>query len=253
VDWKAANLFWRGISPYSPEGLEYVGVTDFGHPPTTPFWVLPLADLDHTQFAAFIGTLNLGMALALVAIVVYALGFPMPALVTALVFGVVESRPTALEHFRVIQISVWIAFAYALAWRWLRTGQDVKAGLALGCACTLKLFPALMVVFLLLERRWRAVATMGGAFLAVAAIMTWRWGLGAWTSFFEQQGPIAARALLDWRNASIHGVIRRAFNDVCLRGSIHDFAPTLVIWLVAVASLGAAVWLWRRAHQHQPA
>src|SRR5262245_40601470 len=43
VDWSAAQLFWRGISPYSPEGLALVDVAAFGHPPTTPFWFLPLA------------------------------------------------------------------------------------------------------------------------------------------------------------------------------------------------------------------
>ena len=252
VDWKAAQLFWKGISPYSPKGLQYVDVPGFGHPPTTPFWVLPLADLSRSQFAIFIATLNLALALGLVAIGVYTLQFPMPALITVLVFGAIQAVPPAIEQARVIQISVWIAFAYALAWRWLRRGRDVSAGLALGFACTLKFFPGLMILYLALERRWRAVAAAAGSFLAVAAVMTWRWGFSSWPLFFEQQKTIAERWMPNWRNASLHGVIRRAFVSLCTRAPTNDPRATAVIVIIAVLTLGATVWLWRRARERQP-
>lgn len=165
VDWEAAKLFWAGISPYTPEGLAKVGVSAFGHPPTTPFWFLPWTDLSHQGFARALGVLNTILALGLVALAVFTLQLPAPYLLTGLVFGAIQSLPAALEQAQVIRISVWIALAYALAWRWMRQGRQGPAGIALGLACTLKLFPGLLVLYFLLTRRLR---------LVVAAVVTFK-------------------------------------------------------------------------------
>jgi hypothetical protein len=253
VDWGAARLFWSNISPYAPEGLKLVGVTAFGHPPTTAFWFLPLAALDHAELAQFLGILNLGLALALVAVSVFTLRLPAPYAVTAFVFGLVQSMPPALQHAHVIQISVWIAFAYVLAWRWLRLGHDIRAGSMLGLACTLKLFPGVLVLFLLFSGRLRAVAAAIVAYLVVAAVVTWRWGVASWFSFFAQQDAIARRWLLDVRNGSIHGVVRRAFGTPCSRPDFDDaLAKALATGACLVLILGA-LWLVRRARTRQPA
>lgn len=252
VDWKAAQLFWRGISPYSPEGLKSVGVLAFGHPPTTPFWFLSLFELEHATFAQVIGILNMGLALALAGIVVFTLRWPIPGLLTALVFGMVQAMPTAIEHAQVIQVSVWLAVAYALAWRWLRNERDVAAGMALGLACTLKFFPGVMVLYLLACRKWRAVFAAALSFLTVAVVMTWRWGIAVWPLFFEQQTTIAKRWLTDVRNGSLHGIVRRAFVDLCEKAPPGDPRATVLILGGAVLLLAAGGWLWRRARARQP-
>lgn len=247
VDWRAATLFWRGISPYSPEGLAYVQVPAFGHPPTTPFWFLPLSELNQADFAQVLGLIDMGLALALVAVVMYALRIPEAGLASALLFGIVQALPPALEQALVIQISVWIAFAYVLAWVWLRRGEDAKAGCVLGLACTLKFFPALLVIFLALERRWRGVAAAAVSFLGIAGVMTWRWGIEAWILFFQQQSSIAAKWLPSVRNASLHGLIRRALVPTCQPTPLSDPRATALIVAIAVALLGSATWLWYRA------
>lgn len=252
VDWRAATLFWRGVSPYSPEGLQFVNVRAFGHPPTTPFWFLPLADLNRVDFAQFIGLLDMALALGLIAAVVFTLRVPKAGLVSALLFGIVQALPPALEQARIIQISVWIAFAYALAWVWLRRGEDAKAGCVLGLACTLKFFPALLVVFLALERRWRGVAAAVAAFLAIASVMTWRWGIQAWPLFFQQQSTIAVNWMTRVRNASLHGIIRRAMAETCEKAPLDDPRATLLITSLVIALLGLATWLWHRVRSQSP-
>jgi hypothetical protein len=252
MDWQAAQMFWHGLSPYSAESLSQLQVAGFGHPPTTPFWFLPLADLDQPMLAEYLGIVNLGLALALVAIAVFNLRLPAPYLVSALVFGFVQSLPPAQEHARVIQISVWIALAYALAWHWLRRGRDLEAGCMLGLACTLKLFPGLLVLYLLWHRRWRAVAAAVAAFLAIASVMTWRWGLGAWSAFFQQQGAIAQRWLPDVRNASLHGVIRRFFAARCERVPVDDIRATAAIVALSLLLVATACWLSARARRRLP-
>jgi hypothetical protein len=251
VDRSAAKLFWQNISPYTPEGLALVGVKAFGHPPTTPFWFLPLAELDLPTLGKVLGVFNFGLALALVALVVFTLGLPAPYAVTALVFGFVQSLPPALEHAQVIQISVWIAFAYALAWRWMRNGHEIKAGCALGLACTLKFFPGVVVLFFLFSGRLRAVAAAIASFLIVALVMTWRWGLSSWWLFFGQQDVIARRWLLDARNASLHGVIRRSFGRLCEAAPFDHVGGKVLAILASLGLLILALWVARRARSRQ--
>ena len=45
VDWRGARAFVEGYNPYSEEGRRRAELTTIGngHPPTTPFWMLPLA------------------------------------------------------------------------------------------------------------------------------------------------------------------------------------------------------------------
>lgn len=252
VDWKAAQLFWRDISPYSPRGLKLVGVPAFGHPPTTPFWFLPLHTLSHAAFGEVLGIISMAMTVAVPAIVIFTLRWPMPYLFTALTFGLVQATPTALEHARVIQISVWIALAYAVAWKSLRRGRDVEAGVALGFACTLKLFPGVMVIYLMLCRRWSAVAAAMISYLCVASVMTARWGLGSWLLFFQQQKLISRQWLTHVRNGSLHGIIRRAFVGLCDKAPVDDPFATTTIAICAALLFGASVWLWHRAYRAQP-
>src|SRR5688500_17425753 len=51
ADWKGARLFVLGQSPYTAEGLAAIGQSSMGHPPTTPFWYLPLAGFEKSVVA----------------------------------------------------------------------------------------------------------------------------------------------------------------------------------------------------------
>jgi hypothetical protein len=236
VDWAAARLFWKGISPYSAEGLTAVGVPAFGHPPTTSFWLLPLAQFDLPTMAHMIGLLNLGLLLALVGLVIFALRVPMPYVTTLALFGLIQDSPATFDHNKIVQFSVVIAFGTVLAWVWLRAGKDLRAGVALGLVCTLKPFPGVILILLLLMRRLRAVAAAAVSFLLVAGVMTWRYGFEAWPLFLEQQKPIAAYWMGDVRNASLQGVLRRLLRERC---GISVMDPELV----NVITLGACLLL----------
>jgi glycosyl transferase family 87 len=252
VDWAAARLFWRGISPYSPEGLAFVDVPSFGHPPTTSFWFLPLAQFDLTTFAHMMGLLNFGLLLALVALVVFKLRFPLPYIATAAIFGFMQDSPATLDHNHIVQLSVVIAFGIVLSWAWLRDGEDLKGGILLGLICTLKPFPCVILFLLLCLGRFRAVAAAAASFLAVAAVMTWRYGLDSWALFLEQQKPTAAYWMGDVRNASLQGVLRRTLRERC---GIIELDPGLVnlFTLSACAALLAlCTWVALRALRRRP-
>ncbi len=252
VDWGAARLFWQGKSPYSPEGLRAIGVRGFGHPPTTSFWFLPLARFDHATMAQIVGILSVALTLALVATAVFQLRLPYPYATTLFVFGFVQDSPPAFEHARVIQLSIWIAFLLVSAWHQLRRNRDGIGGLLLGAACTLKPFPGVIVLWLLLRGRFRVVLGAVATFSVTSVVMTARFGLEAWPLFFAQQKDIAARWIWSVRNASLHGVLRRALGPTCGRTTLSDAALSTITVAACLVLLVGTLWLAQSALKAAP-
>ena len=194
ADWKGARLFLLGQSPYSAEGLAALGQSSMGHPPTTPFWYLPLAGYEKSVVAQLSSVL-LVMLLPLHAFLcAKELKYPVPFAIAVLVSSAVLTTSWFSYHFDAIQYSEPIAFWYVIAWWLLRRKRDVGAGVCLGAALTMKLFPGLLLILLLVARRFRALFAAVGTYLVIAAVMTRGYGVTSWLDFFKQQDGIAR----DW-------------------------------------------------------
>jgi hypothetical protein len=254
VDWAAAQLFWQDISPYSSEGLELIGVahTGFGHPPTTAFWFLPLAQFDEHTMAHILGLLNMGMLLSLVATVVFTLRYPLPWLTTLVVFGYLQDSTVTFDHNQIVQLSVAIAFGTVVAWRFLRDRRDLAGGTAFGLVCTLKPFPGVIGLLLLLTGRFRAIAAATVAFLAVAGVMTRRFGVDSWSLFAEQQQGIARYWMDSIRNASVQGVLRRMLRPRCGRAQLEEVHLKLITLGACALLLVFCTWVALRALRRRP-
>jgi len=219
VDWAAARLFLQKRSPYSEEALASMGLQNygFGHPPTTSFWFIPFATVGYPVMSEILAVLTLVALLFHFIICAHELNLPAKAAFVLLPFGLVLQTTWFRDHLVIVQVSEIIAFLFTLSWYFLRRGRDVEAGIALGAACTFKLFPGVLVLFLLLTRRFRGVAAACVTYLAIAIYMTTGYGLRAWPEFFHQQGPIASYWAGHIRNASLHGIIVRLFRPLCER------------------------------------
>lgn len=66
--------------------------------------------------------------------------------------------PPVGEHFFYGQNKLFVLLMLVLMMRWLEDGHDAAAGLILGFAALLRGFPLLMIGYLMIRRRWRAVA-----------------------------------------------------------------------------------------------
>ncbi len=246
MDWKAARLALQHRSPYTPQGLRDVGLPSFGHPPTTSFWFLPVAEFSKATAAA---ALNLSFWLALVVhvfLVLRELKYPAPVAGTALVCAAALSTKWLLYHWEAIQLSEHIAFTIVLAWYFLRRGQQTRAGIALGAAASLKLFPGLLIVFLLLARKWKAFIAASTTFLAITVVMLRLFSWDAWLLFFKQQGPIADFWVGFTRNASVHGIATRLVTPLCTGKSLPTPLSTAGAIVASVLLLAMAIWLCRR-------
>ena len=252
VDWLVARGFLAGINPYSPQALEAVGIPSLGHPPTTGFWMLPFAEYAIEDMSVIYGHVVLLLVFATLLLVVRELRWPLPTLTAAVLFFATTTTGWFRYSLMVAQIGALLAIAVALAWVLLRRGHDIAAGCVLGLACTIKLHPGLMVVFLLLARRTRAVAAAAVAYLAVAALMTSRMGLIAWVQYGRAEGPVMERWAGDLHNASLYGVVMRALTPSCQgRGVPTPMTTAIVVAIALVAGLGAW-WLSRKALRQPP-
>jgi hypothetical protein len=103
---------------------------------------------------------------------------------------VLLSWQPVLATIRDGQVSVLIGTLLVLAWADLRRGRDARAGLAIGVAGALKLYPLMMLVLLALRRRHAfasACVVLAGAAAATFAIA----GPDAWTQYAGSARMIA--------------------------------------------------------------
>src|SRR5207245_8476041 len=90
------------------------------------------------------------------------------------------------------------------------------AAVAIGVACAIKLTPLLLIVWLLVERRFRAVALLLAGFVgatAVGALVR----PGDTVTFFRDVAPALASGTAFYSNQSLAGVLGRIFSGTRTR------------------------------------
>jgi alpha-1,2-mannosyltransferase len=157
-----------------------------------------------------------------------------PLLVAALI-----NFPPVESHLFWGQTQLLLLLLLTISWICLRRRRAGLAGVLLGLAIALKLFPALLIAPLLVQRRWRcitvALATAAGVFALSFALVGWDQGY----YYLTRVLPEVDRSLSGVSNAttSIGAVLRGATGNSDL-----SYWLSLVIRLavVAAAALAAA-------------
>ncbi len=130
--------------------------------------------------------------------------------------------------------SLVIAFALTVGWSWLRKGADLSAGILIGTAATLKLFPLLALVPLVAFRRWRAVGSALATFVTLNAV-----GLALFTISPQQALDGLSRTSSVWIRFSGNGSLSLMIGRL-------GFTPQLaglVSWLLVT---GVFLWFLRQ-------
>ena len=114
----------------------------------------------------------------------------------------------SLFHFG--QTGIQMLLLITLTMHWLRNGRDAAAGIALAAAVLLRLYPLVLVGYLLVSRRWRALIWMGLA-LAVGIMITCTFvGVDRSLSFLQVVVPLSQQ-LRSPVAISVPGIISHAF------------------------------------------
>ena len=100
----------------------------------------------------------LNLAALLVSLALLFKGSGLGAWTTLAIVALALLYPPVGEHFFYGQNKIFVLLMLALMIRWMAGGHDAAAGLILGVAVLMRGFPLLIVGYLLLRRRWRAIA-----------------------------------------------------------------------------------------------
>jgi hypothetical protein len=212
------------------------------HPPMTTLLVAgPVAvfGVRGTYLTVFL--VSLGMLLATLAMLRRDLAPSLPWRPSlALTLLVVAWHPVLLT-LRVGQSGLLMAALLALGWTSLRRGRTAMAGAAIGTAVCLKVYPVVVLLWLLLRHR----RAFGAAMLTIAAVVGITWWIGGPASYPEFVSMVFY--LMDTYgehlvNLSLAGLLVRL-----LPAEWHHSVGKLVVPLLwGVAALVAALWLRRR-------
>jgi hypothetical protein len=243
VDWIGARAWAERYDPYSDEGLKRFNLNNLGHPPTTPFWFIPLRSYDPRQSHGIVGVIVLFLLFTELWLIATELGAPAVPATVALAFGFVVHQTWMSSHISAMQISEPLAFLFVLSWWFLRRGRELAGGAAMGLALTLKFIPGLILIWFALTRRWKALGAAVAAWLPIAAIMTWGFGgLACWREFFAKQPEVNDYWAASPKNGALAGVVLRLFWHAC--HDRHGNLP-LATTITVVVSLILLYLAWR--------
>ena len=213
------------------------------YPPSALFAVVPLAKLRYTPARLIFGGLSLG---SLAWMLWYLSGRFKVA--DAWAIAAYTSLPV-LACIERGQIDLLVLFLLVLSYA---CGRRYWAGVPLGLAISIKIFPAAILIWLLLERRFRETAVALGTVAIVVLLSAWRYGITGYAAFWRnlvnlspQRQPVNGGDLIhtlgglvvdDRWLALSHGFIGSYNNPLILLGSSGVIAglvlaTALALWL----------------------
>ena len=198
---------------YTPAPGEKTLITRNAHPPTSVVVALPFSRLDYPQATL---AWNLASLLALVISLWLIARAERLRCEWWVVFPVVTLAllcDPLQQQVNQGQLNLLLLLLLTLTWTADRSGRSRWAGVFLGLASAIKLFPALFFVYYVLRRRWPVVTT-GALTLILATVVTLAvLGLDAYRSYAYEVIPEVNAFSNWWANVSLNGFWKMWFDS----------------------------------------
>jgi hypothetical protein len=94
--------------------------------------------------------------------------------------------PPFVNNFFMLQINVFILFLVSLGLYSLIKNRNLSAGLCFGLAAALKAFPVIVLLYLLLRRRWKTAAFMAASCLLFSLLPIMTYGVDSFSGLIRQ-------------------------------------------------------------------
>lgn len=259
-DYIAAQRLRMGgdiYAPLQPAEVAALGVeeaTGFGmrlnvHPPLTALLFAPLTFLPF-PIATLIWTLGCVLLLSgIVYLLAKELNLPLASpwwQITALLM--LSWYPVWL-HLHLGQFTLPLTALIFGAWYALRRGRDALAGGLLAGAIMLKIFPAVLLAYAVINRRWRMLWAALAVMLVLVLLQT-AIGPREWPDYFAHVAPKnAAEWMNSPRNASLASIGMRLFVGSDEVAPVFDLPwaePLIRVAFYVIVLACVATVLWRR-------
>ncbi len=251
-DWGSARNLLAGMAVYTPHaeslrahlGLDAnpnPSIAYNAHPPASILLALPLARLPYPDAVL---AWNLAAAAAFL-------------LALALIGRELDAGPRALPPAAALlilchpvygniyqaQLTFWLVLLITGAWIFDRRGCAARAGLCVGAAAAIKLFPAYLGLVYLPRLRTRPILAAAAAFCGLAALAALVLGLDAWRDYLTVVLPDQTRFRSFGFNLSIAGIWAKLFDPVAETGRVIPLysSPFAARGLTLVCDLGVTL------------
>jgi hypothetical protein len=220
------------------------------YPPSALFFVAPFAKLRYTPARLIFGLLSLG---SLAWVLLYLSGKFKVA--DSWVIAAYVSVPVmaCLERG---QIDLFMMFLLVLSFA---GGRRFWAGVPLGIAISIKIFPAAILLWLLLERRLREAVTALVVVAAIVLLSVWRYGTAGYVEFRRNLADLAPGQQLSQKVDLIHKFGGLVVDDRWLaltHGFIGSYNNPLVLLrgsgVIVALVLVVAIAIWLRYKRVSP-
>jgi hypothetical protein len=263
-EWASARYFFDGRPVYAPQdqALEsYLGVPRKkldaflevnAHPPTSVLLALPFAALSYPNACLAWNLLSWAALVFSLAILLRQLGLPLSVSTLLPVLTLLLLCHPLREQTREGQYNLFLLALIVGGWAAERSGRPWCAGVLLGCAAVLKLFPTFLLLPFLLRGRWRVLLGAAAAAMAWTALTLLVLGPGAYRDYVEFVLPHLQRYHVAPRNLSLTGF----WSKVCLvahalLGYDHRLVLRGLIAVSCLAVTGLAAWRCAQARSRE--
>ncbi|MCA9005624.1 MAG: DUF2029 domain-containing protein [Planctomycetaceae bacterium] len=223
------------------------------HPPSANLIAVPFAWLTYQDAQLAWSLTSLGMLFLSLFWIVQALEIRMTfwsslALLTALLAcdplqqSLIQGQPNLLLGLLVVA-----------AWKTGRSGKSLMAGICLGLASAVKIYPAYLFLYFLIRRDVRALAGGALAFGGITLFTIAIFGSAAYHDYLTVVLPSLADVTNNWGNASLLAFWERLFDHPTstikpvIESPLLLQATVWMSWLALTALVAAVIWKTRHA------
>jgi hypothetical protein len=221
------------------------------HPPLTALLFAPLTFLSF-PVATLIWTIgSVAILMGVIYLLIVELQLPLFGLWRLIVPLATLTWYPVWQHLHVGQFTILLLGLIVGAWYCERRGHSWLAGLLLGFAMMLKIYPVLLLGYALLRGRWRVIAGAVAIILALALLQA-AVNPGQWADYIMHVAPAnAAEWVPNARNASLASVSMRLFvgsNEVrpFFNAPQLELPTRIVLYCIALSLLALVFWRLRK-------
>jgi Glycosyltransferase family 87 len=237
-DWGSARNYLIGLPVYTHHATSiprHLGLPTSlmqtieynAHPPVAVLLALPLARLDYPDAVLVWNLISLAALLASLLIVAKGLGLSWTTLPPTL--GLLAFCHPVYGNLYLGQLTLELVLLVTMIWALERSGRSSAAGLIVGAAAAIKLFPAYLVLLYLARRQLRPLAAAVLSFLALNLLAVFVLGLNSYHDYITTVIPGQAKFWSCGYNLSIAGFWHKLFNPIAETGLVDPLwlSPTL--------------------------
>jgi len=221
-EWLSARNFWTGHPVYENQKVSFERHTGLpcsdtqmdyfwnAHPPVSVLIALPIGWITDYQVAHTVWSLlTLGVFLISVAAILRELKLELSGpFLAALVVILVSSFPI-WSHLVWGQLGFLLVGLLTLGWVLDRRGYELSAGIAVGLAASMKVFPAFVLCYFLFTGRWRSLLAAIATILISNGVALALFGQDALTTYINEVIPGLLGHSISYYMMSIKGTGER--------------------------------------------